>query len=297
MTGLARGFAAGLFLLAIATGWTNAAVAQDIDAKIKKLEEIEARVDAKLKKLESLEARLESRLEAGVQPAALRSGDPAYSNGNGSGAAAIGMASASAAGGAAAAGRDGLETRVKHLEEESIHQVMFRGGFTRLDSPATSAVFTGPKNDRNGWNVGAVVGVKLMRDPFWNNMLMGEVSLDFSRISGTTKFALGEKGHQSLFRVSVTPKYRFENLGELSPSLARLRPWITPIGLSFLVNSPPSQSAAYLTVGGTTGAGIEYLLHDRISLGLGMTYNFYSKESNNISTNHFTIGPYAGVNF
>jgi opacity protein-like surface antigen len=279
--------AAGWFLLIISSVWPNGATAQDIDAKIKKLEEIEARVDAKLKKLESLEARLEARLEAGVQPAALASGSPTYSNGNGSGAAAIGMASAAAAGGASAG----------HSEHESIHQVIFRGGYTRLDSAAQSAIFTGPKNDRNGWNVGAVVGVKLMKDPIWNNMLMGEVSLDYNRIAGSTKFVLGARGHQSLFRVSVTPKYRFENLGELSPSLARFHPWITPIGLSFLVNSPPSQSAAYLTVGGTTGAGIEYLLHDRLSLGLGVTYNFYSRESNNLSTNHFTLGPYVGINF
>jgi hypothetical protein len=277
--------AAGLFLLAASSmGALAQSTGQDLDAKIKKLEEIEARVDAKLKKLENLEARLESRLEAGVQPVAAHSQAPAAS-GNGSGAAAIGMASA--AGGAPSG----------HSEQDSIHQVIFRGGYTRLDSPAQSAIFTGPKNDRSGWHAGAVIGVKLMRDPFWNNMIMGEVSLDYSRISGSTQFVLGEKGHQSLFRVSVTPKYRFENLGELSPALARLRPWITPIGLSFLVNSPPSDSAAYLTVGGTTGAGIEYLLHDRLSVGLGLTYNFYDRGSNNIPTNHFTIGPYVGVNF
>jgi hypothetical protein len=278
--------AAGLFLLVISSvGALAQSKDQDLDAKIKKLEEIEARVDAKLKKLENLEARLESRLEAGIQPVAAHAQMPARSTGNGSGAAGIGLAAAAGAGPAG------------HTEHESIHQVIFRGGYTRLDSPARSNVFTGPKHDQNGWNVGAVVGVKLMRDPIWNNMLMGEVSLDYSRINGTTKFALGETGHQSLFRVSVTPKYRFENLGELSPALARLRPWITPIGLSFLVNSPPSQSAAYLTVGGTTGAGIEYLLHERLSVGLGVTYNFYSKESNNISTDHLTIGPYVGVNF
>jgi len=280
--------AAGLFLLAVSSAGSMAqSKDQDLDAKIKKLEEIESRVDAKLKKLEYLEARLESRLEAGVQPVSAHAQMPAHSNGNGASAAGIAMASAAGAGGMPAG----------HPEHESIHQVIFRGGYTRLDSAAQSSIFTGPKNDRNGWNVGAVVGVKLMRDPFWNNMLMGEVSLDYSRISGTTKFVLGDKGHQSLFRVSVTPKYRFENLGELSPALARLRPWITPIGLSFLVNSPPSQSAAYLTVGGTTGAGIEYLLHERLSVGLGVTYNFYSRESNNIPTNHLTIGPYVGVNF
>ncbi len=53
----------------------RAALAQDIDAKIKRLEKMEARIDAKLKKLEAMEARLEVRLQpvaaqsrAGVEP-------------------------------------------------------------------------------------------------------------------------------------------------------------------------------------------------------------------------------------
>jgi len=297
----------GFFLVVSLSLLSQGAMAQsqDVDARIQKLEQLEARVDAKLKRLESLEARLEARLETGVQPVAARSESVVGPSENGMRGMPGGTVSASASAGAARGsdGRD-LEGRVKRLEEESIHQVMFRGGFTHLNRAAESSGgalggFTGPKNDTDGWNVGAVIGVKLLRDPFFDNPVMGEVSLDFSRISGNTTplSGLQKSGNQSLFRVAVAPKYRFDNLGELSPALSRIRPWITPSGLSFLVNSTPSASVNYLTVGGTTGAGIEYLLHERLSVGLGVTYNFYDKTANRISTNHLTVGPYVGINY
>jgi len=263
-------------LLLIFLAMSGPAVAQDIDAKIKRLEELEARIDAKIRRLEEMEAKLETKLQRASVPA---SGvQRAIADGTG------GMP---AAGSALVAGA--VATHAGN-ERESIHQVIFRGGFTHLNRAAQSAVFTGSKNDTDGWNVGAVIGVKLIRDPFFDNPIFGEVSLDFSRITGNTQFALGKSGNQSLFRVSVAPKYRLENFG-------RIQPWITPIGLSFLVNSPPSDSAAYLTVGGTTGAGIEYSLHRNLSVGLGINYNFYDKTANRISTNHLSVTPYVGVNF
>ncbi len=270
-------------LLLIFLAMSGPALAQDIDAKIKRLEELEARIDAKIRKLEEMEAKLDVRLQPAAAPA------PGVQR-----AIADGTDRMPAAGSALVAG-----AVAGHAgnEKESIHQVIFRGGFTHLNRPAESSGgalggFTGPKNDTDGWNVGAVIGVKLLRDPFFDNPIMGEVSLDFSRISGKTTPLSGllRSGNQSLFRVSVTPKYRLENFG-------RIQPWITPIGLSFLVNSPPSDSAAYLTVGGTTGAGIEYLLHRNLSVGLGVNYNFYDKTSNRINTNHLSVTPYVGVNF
>ena len=281
MVKLMRTMLIGFSLLAFLALMSHQAMAQDIDAKIKKLEEMEVRIDAKLRKLEEMEARLEARLE----PVAARSEGVVAPGGDGKRGMALGVPSTSVLGAAGASVR-----HEKGLGEESIHQVIFRGGFTNLNRAAQSAVFTGSKNDTAGWNVGAVIGVHLFRDPFFENPINGEVSLDFSRITGNTKFALGKSGNQSLFRVSVAPKYRIDNFG-------RIRPWITPIGLSFLVNSPPSDSAAYLTVGGTTGAGIEYLVHERLSMGLGLSYNFYDKTSNRINANHLSVGPYVGINY
>lgn len=313
MARLTRAFLlAGLFLLAFLNVFPREILAQDkdqdVDAKLKRLEELEARVDAKLKRLETLETRLEARLETGVQPIAARSGSESVAGSSVNGAQGVHATAiaASAAAGAStrpAAGSD-LEARVNRLEEESIHQVIFRGGFMNLNRAAKSSGgilggFTGPKNDTKGWTVGSVIGVKLMRDPFFDNPLFGEVSLDYSRIQGKTVplSGLQKNGNQSFFRVSVAPKYTIANLGDFSPALRNIHPWITPIGLSFLVNSPPSDSAAYLTVGGTTGAGLEYLLYRKLSLGLGVNYNFYDRSSNRLPSNHLSVTPYVGVNF
>lgn len=169
-------------------------------------------------------------------------------------------------------------------------QVAFRGGYTYLTGSQHSKVFTGSGPGRNGWMVGAALDVPLMKDPFFDNSLLGEISMDYNGIEGDTKFSLGTEGSQSLFKIAVSPKYRIDTLGPV-------RPWIIPLGLSFLVNSPPSESATYLTFGGTTGLGVEYVLAERIALGLAFSYNFYSKAQNNANSNHLSVGPYLGINY
>jgi len=260
---------------------SGTALAQDINAKIKRLEELEARIDAKLRRLESLEARLESRLEMGIQPVAAQAQIPVVANGHVAAAASIAMASA-VAGGPGAPLQNGLWGG----------QVSFRGGYTHLDSTEQSPLFSGSGTGRDGWMVGAALDIPLMKDPFFNNTLLGEISMDFSGINGRTTRLLGagDAGRQALYKIAVSPKYRIDTWGNI-------RPWIIPIGLTFLVNSPPSESTAYLTVGGTTGFGVEYVLAERFSLGAAFSYNFYSESLNRANTNHLSVGPYVGINF
>lgn len=260
----------GLTFLALMSG---PASADDIDAKIKRMEEIEARIDAKIRKLEEIEARLEVRL----QPVAAR---------------APGVVAAPADGMPPGAARASVLGAVAVREGEMLGgQVSFRGGYTHLDS-RNSELFTGHRTGENGWMVGGALDVALMKEPWFNNSLLGQISMDFSGINGRTNRTLGGtgEGRQSLYKIAVSPKYRIDTLGNL-------RPWVIPIGLTFLVNSPPSESVAYLTVGGTTGAGVEYLLAKRFSLGLALSYNFYSESRNRINTNHLSVGPYVGINY
>jgi hypothetical protein len=268
---------AGFLLLIFSGVFAGPASAQgEIDAKMKQLEELEARIDAKLKRLENLEARLESRLETGVQPIAARPQGPLAAPANGS---ATHLPSTVAG---------AMAPQTNQLWGG---QVSFRGGYTHLDKSEDGAIFSGSGTGRDGWMVGGALDIPLMREPFFNNTLLGQISMDFSGINGKTSSPLGlNTGNQSLYKIAVSPKYRIDTLGNI-------RPWIIPIGLSFLVNSPPSDSAAYLTVGGTTGAGVEYVIADRFSLGLALSYNFYSKAQNRANSNHLSVGPYVGINF
>ncbi len=60
----------GFILFTFLAFMTVPALADDIDAKIKRLEEIEARIEVKIRKLEEMEARLEARLQPVVAPGA-----------------------------------------------------------------------------------------------------------------------------------------------------------------------------------------------------------------------------------
>lgn len=167
MASLVRNFLIGFFLLAFSTILPHGVMAQaadrDIDAKIKRLEQLEAKVDVKLKKLESLEARLEARLEPEVQPVVARVQDPLASSGNGHGIVSAGVTSAATAAVASASAVGSVPGQDK---DQWGGQVSFRGGFTLLDSPARSRVFTGGGTNKGGYMAGGALDVPLMRDPW-----------------------------------------------------------------------------------------------------------------------------------
>lgn len=283
MEKIIRSFLTGLFLLAFLGLLPQGAMAQETDGKIKRLEALEARIDAKLKRLEDLEARLEARLEVGLQPVAARSPGVATASGDGMRGMPLGMPSASVAG--VVPPRDGSLWG---------GQVSFRGGYTRLDRNARSTTFTAGKTEKGGFLAGGALDIPLMKDPWLGNRLLGQISVDFSGIDGETTFSVtGARGRQSLLKIAISPKYRIDTLGNI-------RPWIIPIGIAFLLSTPPSESVTYATVGGTVGAGVEYVLpvmEERFSLGLQFSYNFFDKGRVNINTNHFSVGPYVGINF
>ena len=289
MGNLARSILAGFFLLAC-IGHVPGALAEDIDVKIKKLEGLESRIEAKLKRLEELEARLEARLETSPQFISTRSGPLGEEATTGMTGMPRGVPSASASAGAAAAAAGSGQLG---------GQVAFRGGYAHMDGTMNSLFSSGGSN--NGWWVGGSLDIPLMKDPFFNNKntVLGQISLDVIGTGNNTKSsgAIGgvfdDGGAQNLLKIAISPKYRIDSMGAL-------RPWIIPIGLSFILNSPPSSSATYLDVGGTTGFGVEYVLpvlDNHLSLGLAFAYNFYPSNRNSLNTNNINVGPYVGINF
>lgn len=79
--------------------------------------------------------------------------------------------------------------------------------------------------------------------------------------------------------------------------LRNIRPWVIPVGLAFQVNSPSSDAVTYLTVGGTSGAGIEYVILNRLTFGLALSSNYFNRNRNQINVNQFSVGPYIGINY
>lgn len=103
----------------------------------------------------------------------------------------------------------------------------------------------------------------------------------------------------SELNVVIAPKYRFEGWGNL-------RPWIIPIGIAFMVNSPPTNNVTYLDLGTHHAIGIEYIITPLVSIGidarytngLGLTNGDVKGESwNDGEINYWTVGPYIAINF
>lgn len=246
----------------------RAALAQDIDAKIKRLEKMEARIDAKLKKLEAMEARLEVRL----QPVAAQSRAGVEPSQDGLKHPSVTLRRATARPSGPAHDEKGLFGG----------QVSFKGGYSHMDSNTGNVLSAGGGQD--GFLAGGALGIPFLKGPWFNNTLLGQISVDFSGFNAKTSGAVG--GHTlaetSFLKIAISPKYRIESLGNI-------RPWIIPMGLAFAANSPPSDGVTYLTVGGTTGAGIEYVLpvfKRHFSLGMQFSYNFFNQGRNQFNSNH-----------
>lgn len=186
---------------------------------------------------------------------------------------------------------------------ESGGQVFFRYGFSYLKDDRGTQVFTdtngaaGKNNDNSGWNVSAGLDTALIRK-LGPGDVIGEIMLDYSRFSKkqvrqTTSALLGGTTNTEVtvseFIAVVAPKYRLDSFG-------KIRPWVIPVGLAFMVNSPPSDDTTYLDIGLHTGVGVEYVLSDILSIGVDYRRTFASGEPNFKST-YSNASLYMGINF
>ena len=93
--------------------------------------------------------------------------------------------------------------------------------------------------------------------------------------------------------IVAAPKYRFET----RRTQPWVRPWIVPVGIEFIINSPPSDDSTYLDIGIPFGASIDFLLNDRISVGIDWRYHLTFNRTNVRSGTFTTVGGYIGLNF
>lgn len=193
-------------------------------------------------------------------------------------------------------------------------QVFYRYGKNKLSEARGGQIFTdisgidaNKKNsDDSSTTIGAGLNLDLMNCPmFPNNTLLGEIYVDYSKFSdkdvpnvikaaashtttGTTTVT-NDKITVSELAVVVAPKYRFGGMD-------KFRPWIVPIGLAFMVNNPPSNTTSYLDVGYHVGAGAEYMVHEKISLGADIRHTAGSGDPG-LKMKYTSYAGYLGINF
>ncbi len=197
-------------------------------------------------------------------------------------------------------------------------QVFFRGGVAHQTERSRSGEILpdtaglgpalslgGVNDDRTGYSLGFGLDVPLFKDPWLKNTVLGEVLIDYAQISReVVPQALSLVGNEvtpaipvraskltvSQLVIAAAPKYRVE--------MGRLRPWIIPVGMEFIVNNPPSNDVTVLQPGILFGAGIDYRLMGPISVGVDFRYNLeFNAISNVQGGDFFTAGGYVGFNF
>jgi opacity protein-like surface antigen len=189
-------------------------------------------------------------------------------------------------------------------------QVFYRYGFSSLSDSRGNQTFTDTRNglgagasnnDKSGHGLGAGLDLSLMQCPlFANNSVAGEIFVDYNRFSKkivpnainvVVQNGLPQTAPISVseLAVVVAPKYRIGGLG-------KLRPWIIPIGLAFMVNNPPSNTTSYLDIGYQVGAGTEYELVKQLSVGVDYRYTVGSGDPG-LKVKYGSIGTYLAINF
>src|SRR5882672_352812 len=125
-------------------------------------------------------------------------------------------------------------------------QVFFRGGVSMLvGGNRGGEVFTdvngatGLRNDdTTGIGMGFGLDLPLLKDPWFGNLLLAEIVVDYARFSRklvvqATSALLGGSNTSNVavsqIAIIAAPKYRLD--------LGPVRPWLVPIGLEFIINS------------------------------------------------------------
>ncbi len=186
------------------------------------------------------------------------------------------------------------------------NKVFFRGGYSMLTSARGGEVFTdtlstsGVNDNKGGFSVGGGLDLGLTPPETIAGLasLSGEVFIEFSRFSNasvrqTTSALLGGTTNSTVdvteLNVGINPKIKFDTLG-------RFRPFVVPVGLAFLVASPPSNDSTYLDLGLNFALGCDVELLKWLSLGVDARYT-HSLEFSNTNTSYFSSGLSLGILF
>lgn len=164
----------------------------------------------------------------------------------------------------------------------------------------TMAGTTRYQNDKkDGWSIGAGINHCLIHEAAPVTDLLGEIFVDYSRFSRervvvATSALLGaprvSQVSVSELMVAIAPKARINVADGL------VRPWVIPIGMAFLVNSPPSDATTYLDFGLHFGAGVDFRIAGPVRLGVDMRYTLGFGQAN-VNNSFLSVGSCLGIDF
>jgi opacity protein-like surface antigen len=185
------------------------------------------------------------------------------------------------------------------------NEVFFRGGYVGMMSDRRGEIFTDQQTFNNpadkGYYLGAGLDLQLTCDT-WGMLngvsILGEINVEHKRFnSAETTVAVPTvvngntpgKVQVTMLTVSISPKIKF-NGGH------PFQPWIIPIGMDFLVVSPPSNQTQYLDVGAQFGVGAEYQVWKEFKVGMDFRYHLSANQTQTVNS-YWTAGPYVGIGF
>ena len=140
-----------------------------------------------------------------------------------------------------------------------------------------------------------------------NTSVLGEIAVEFKRfkskrvfqaVPSTCGFAgvpasgcalTTAKVQITMLTVSISPKVMFMEG-------SRFRPWIIPVGLDFVVISPPSNDTTVLDVGAQFAVGAQYRLWKAFHVGVDARYHLAAGQTDTVN-NFGTTGAYVGIAF
>ncbi len=187
-----------------------------------------------------------------------------------------------------------------------LNQVFFRGGIASLVHSRGNEVFTdtagasGVNSNKRGLGLAAGIDLAISEEKqiLGFGTLLGEVYMEYDRFSSktvrqTTSALLAGTNNSNVMvsqmNATIAPKLRIDSLGVV-------RPFIIPGGMSWLVNSPPSNDSTYLDFGIPFAAGVDLKFMDQLSIGMDVRYTLAFNDSNTENST-YSVGGYAGINF
>jgi opacity protein-like surface antigen len=194
------------------------------------------------------------------------------------------------------------------------NMLYFRGGYTMNDQPMVATTSansqigaTGSGAGSNGWNFGAGVDFNLHDDLFGlmkGAEVLGELDLNYVDLGtfnssvlgcGTTPGVTAGKcstASQSMLRISTSPKIKFMKG-------SKFRPWVIPVGFTFNIISPPSQSNTIteLKPGMNFGTGLDYNIWKSLYIGADVRYFLATTSLDGTNVNGLTAGGQLGFGF